>query len=59
MSAAKWLLMVDWNGDERFAGAYDDVTGATLGVVADAYARFGERAHRGGETAAAAAKRRP
>lgn len=32
MSAAKWLLMVDWNGDERFAGADDDVTSAALGL---------------------------
>ena len=32
MSEAKWRAMVDWSGDGRFAGADDDVTGATLGL---------------------------
>ena len=32
MSEAKWRVMVDWSGDGRFAGANDDVTGATLGL---------------------------
>lgn len=30
MSDIKWLAMVDWNGDGRFAGAHDDITGAVL-----------------------------
>ncbi len=32
MSDAKWKLMVDWSGDGEFAGADDDVTGATQGL---------------------------
>ena len=32
MSEAKWKLMVDWQGDGRFAGANDDITHATLGL---------------------------
>lgn len=30
MSEAKWKLLVDWQGDARFAGADDDITDATL-----------------------------
>ena len=30
MSEAKWKLMVDWQGDGRFAGAQDDITADTL-----------------------------
>ena len=30
MSEAKWKLMVDWQGDGRFAGVEDDATPATL-----------------------------
>lgn len=30
MSEAKWKLLVDWQGDGKFAGAYDDITDATL-----------------------------
>ena len=30
MSGIKWLVMADWEGDGRFAGAHDDITGAVL-----------------------------
>lgn len=30
MSDVKWLLTADWEGDGRFAGAHDDITGAVL-----------------------------
>ena len=30
MSEAKWKLLVDWQGDGRFAGADDDITDAAL-----------------------------
>lgn len=30
MSEAKWKLLVDWQGDSRFAGVDDDITDATL-----------------------------
>lgn len=32
MSEAKWKLLVDWQGDGNFAGAYDDMTPDTLGL---------------------------
>ena len=30
MSGIKWLVMADWDGDGRFAGAHDDITGVAL-----------------------------